>query len=395
LTETRPTGSDVAVSVAAAATGDLESRLERLWSVDIPIRLDRWVPHLADAFADGVWTAAWRRVHAFAPLAAFALGFFFRLLWPTIHNVYSESLLFLALVIAGAILSGPAGTMLLFGYALADAAMLPFSRDVYGPGAHLRQFAGHMVGYMLLGIVAILIPQLSRWMADEIASKMAARGDPPLAVRGVLNMAAGGVLIFIWCQAMIVLVRPVFTWSGHPPTTEAVKQVQTRWQWLVAIAILAVLVRVILEMVARSSAGARIRHLEAQRWAVATERGMLWRRTPLIIQVALAAMVATIILAGTYVSTIDALIVLAAIAALKAWRAGLLGSMPDWWAAAVRKIPALARFIIAPLLGFAIANIVLKVFWSSGSLRPVMIGALLTVAIFQLLFPVRVNRRTA
>lgn len=379
-----------------SGSGD-DSGLVRLWSVTLPTRIEAVAPPLADAFADGLWTAAWRRVHDLAPLAALLTGAMFRIVWPWINNIYSESLLFLMIVVAGAILSGPVGTMLLFGYAAGDVLMLPFNRQgLYGPMAQLKSFGGHFVGYMLLAIPAILIPQLGRRMTDEITAMIPSRKEPPLILRALLYAVSAAVLVFLWCQAMIVLVRPAFTWANQAPTTEAVQQVQTRWQWIVGVAVVAALARVVLEAIARSShAAPLIQRLEAERWSDATRRGVVWRRAPAVVRVTLAAIVVTLVLAGTYVTTADAIVVLAAVAALKAWRGGLLGSLPVWWSGTMRKVPALARLIIAPALGFVLAGIIIRLFWSTGSMRPVMIGALLTLVIFHLLFPLPPKRSAA
>src|SRR5688500_1967197 len=96
--------------------------LVEFWSVRAPGLLDPWAPPLADAFADGSWMAVWRRVAAFAPLAAFGIGVLFPLLWPGMRDVYTESLIFLLLIFAASILSGTAGAMLCLGYILGDLA---------------------------------------------------------------------------------------------------------------------------------------------------------------------------------------------------------------------------------------------------------------------------------
>src|SRR5256885_829674 len=167
------------MSGSSPAAGS-DSGLTRFWAVTLPTRIDSVAPPLADAFADGVWTAVWRRIHDLAPLAALITGLLFRIVWPSIHNVYSESLLFLMIVVAGAILSGPVGAMLLFGYAAGDMLALPFNRQgLYGPMQYLKSFGGHFVGYMLLAIPAILIPQLGRRMTDEITAMIPSQKEPP------------------------------------------------------------------------------------------------------------------------------------------------------------------------------------------------------------------------
>lgn len=375
-------GTHVVVTPGTVAGSDFESNLTHIWSVRLPVWIDPWAQRLADAFADGTWTARWRRVSAFAPPIAFAVGLLFPVLWPWMNDVYTESLLFMMLVVAGALLSGPVGVMLLLGYVIGDLAALR------GHGG-ARGFAGHVISYMLLALPAVILPQLGRRMSEQIASWWPTESGLRHVLRAVLHAVACGLLVFLWCQAMIVLVRPVFTFARNSPTTEAVIQVQTRWGWLVAVAMLAAVARILVEegIVRRSGAGTFIADLEHQRWADPSKRGLYWRKTPLVVRVALAAITVTLLLAGTYGNFFDAFVVLVTITTLKAWRSGLFGTFPRWWNDATARIPALLRFILAPLIGYALAHAVVAVFWRTDSLRPVMLGALLTLMVFQMLFP--------
>lgn len=368
----------------------MDDNLTRLWSVRLPRLADPWAPRLADAFADGVWTARRPMVSALAPPVAFLAGLFFSILWPGMKTVYTESLIFMTIVIAGAILSGPAGVMLMAGYVIGDFVPLPSSIFRHWQGADLvRQMLGALVIYMLLALPAVVLPQIGRKMSEEIASRVAEDGSGThFAIRAGLYATAMGILTFLWCQAMIVLVRPIFTYVNRSPTTEAVMQVQRRWIWLAVIAAAAAIVRTILESLERRGrAGDRIRSLEQQRWSAPQTRGALWRRVPLVVRVAIAAMVATLMLSGTFVTVIDGVFVFAAILAVKGWRTGLFGSIPPWWIRTVSAIPTFARFVAAPLLGYVMAYAILVAAWRSASLRPVMLGALLTFLFVQLLFP--------
>jgi len=113
------------VSAPVQAGGDAPStaldRLNHRWYVAIPFALDPISPKAADAFSDGTWTAAWRSAGALLPPIAFALGFVAPLVWPGMTQVFSESLLFLAIMIAIAFFSGTAGVMLLLGLSAATS----------------------------------------------------------------------------------------------------------------------------------------------------------------------------------------------------------------------------------------------------------------------------------
>src|SRR5437868_5015092 len=112
----RPKSSDSTAQVMSAAGA---GGWVYFWSVRLPRLFDRWTPRFADSLADGAWLAGWRFM-GFVPLVWLAIGFLTPWLWPGMTNIYSESLIFLALVIGVSIVSGPWGPMLLVGYILGD-----------------------------------------------------------------------------------------------------------------------------------------------------------------------------------------------------------------------------------------------------------------------------------
>ena len=371
-----------------------EHNLSQLWSVRVPRWLDPWAPQLADAFADGAWTAAWRSVAAYAPLGAAVVGFLTPMIWPGIRHVYSESLLFMMLVIAGAILSGPVGAMLLFGYVVGDLLGGTPARSYFGSSVEyfLRRGGSQLISYLLLAIPAVLVPLLARRMARQVPlDRLPSDPTIRLGARAGLYAAGCGALVYLWCQAMIVLIRPVFTWLGSQPTVEAIRYVQVWWDWLVTVGMLAAVARVMLEEVIarRAPRMAVVAELQRQRGMGNARRGEFRRRLPSAARIAIASLVVTLLLAGTYVSWTDALIVMVASVFLSAWHARLIGILPPGWATVMHKVPALLRLAAAPLVGYVLANIVIGIFWRTQSFRPVMLGALLTLVVFYLFFPPR------
>src|SRR2546426_3315812 len=196
------------------------------WSIEVPTMLNPWVSQLADSFADDAWMAPWNNVAAVGPLAALGIGLLAPWLWPGMNNIYSESLVFLMLASASAILNWSLGLGLLLGYILGDVSHVML-RTGFLP---IRTLAGHVVGYLLLGILVVRIPQLAQKLAGGI------RWQPSdatlrLSARAVLCGAACGGLVLLWCQGTIVLIRPVFTWAGGQPPDDAVVPVQVHWPW--------------------------------------------------------------------------------------------------------------------------------------------------------------------
>src|SRR5439155_206630 len=135
-------------------------------------QLAPWLPPPADALADGAWTAAWPGVAAVTPLVALALGFLAPLLLPGLLDVYTESLPFMLLLVAAAILSGPAGLGLLLGYVLGMLVAWPALATLTAqrhtlPVRLVLVLGGQAITWVLLAIPALLTPQRARQMAEE------------------------------------------------------------------------------------------------------------------------------------------------------------------------------------------------------------------------------------
>lgn len=389
-----PQVSTPMMTTAAAVPLAGPQPLERLWSVQLPRTLDPWLSQAADALADGVWAAAWPRVAEFAPAVAFIVAFFAPLLWPGINQIYTESLLFVALIIAASILSGSSGLMILCGYILGDL-LFGAARRVSFSDSFAGRYLGQLVAYLLLAQPTFLFPLLAKQFAGQI--RIRPGSDPALRalVRAGLTAAAFALLIYLWSQGIVVLIRPLFTWLNQSPPIEAIEPIQTRWQVLVFVAILAALARVVLEDIVapRRLRTAVVKALKQERRAtVHPQRGAFWQRAPVAARIGLAALLATLLLAGSYENALDAALVALVTAGLGVWRAGLIGRMPTIWAAAMLKIPALLRFGAALFIGNILSNAMLGALWTSqlfqsGSLRPVMVAALMTLVVFYLLFP--------
>jgi hypothetical protein len=376
---------------------DRADGLTYFWSVTLPRWLDPFAPRIADAFADGTWTATSRSVAAFTPFIALAVGFLVPHLFPGMRDVFTESLLFMVLVIAGAILSGPIGVMMLIGYIAGVLVwgVPPRTAPNYPPLHYfLRRGGSLLISYLLLAIPAIMIPQQARWMAEEMPLPDRTGPAVQFGVQTILYAVGCGLLIYLWSQAMPPLIQPIFDWFNQAQNPEAFAVLQKQSHWLIGTAVPAVMVRMILEaLLSRFSPRAVfVAKLEEQRWSNAERRGVYWRKTPWPLRVVLTSSVVTLLFSGIYEGWIDALLVAAATAGLELWRAGVLGHLPDWWEQAVFRVPALFRFVAALFVGSLLSLLV--VLPAAGiSWRPLLIGVLLTLVMFYLLFPQRSARQ--
>jgi len=248
--------SNVVVEPSAVSAGNRTSFFNQLWAVRLPLWLDSRFPSAAEAVADGAWLAGTPRVAAFAPLVAFAIGILAQLPLPGMGTAYvfSESLWFMALVTAGAIMSGTVGVMLLVGYICGDLlwetvriGVLSVPRESIWFAVAFR--ASRVLAYLLLAVLAYRIPLLARSLANSLLATMTSNGVVSEWWRAGIYALTCGMLVFLWCQGMIVLVRPVFTWVRLYPSVAAVAPVQLQWRWLVGAAVIAAVVRVVTEHV--------------------------------------------------------------------------------------------------------------------------------------------------
>lgn len=378
-----------------------DERLERFWYVKAPAWLDDWFPQIAKAISDGAWTTAWRGVGAYAPVVGFALGLLCRIFFPQIYSTFSESLLFMMIVIAVSLLSGTMGAALLAGYIVEDllvgnrasvnTGFFPAELPPEGLSGLPGVLGGKLVSYLLLSIPTITIPLLVRQLAPSI--KLHTITDPnsrTFALAG-LHAAIAGVLIFLWAQSVVVLLRPLFTWVGAVPTFQAINPVQAQWSFLVGVGVVAAAGRVILErMVARTAPRATVAAtLQRQRFT-GEGQGIL-EKVPGLVRVVIPPVVIAMLLAGTYDGWLDAIIVAAVAAVLGLWRSRLIRiiPLPSQWSLTIRRIPALIRLAAAPFIGYWLATIVITPMWTNTAqgLRPVMLGSLVTLIVFYVLFP--------
>jgi hypothetical protein len=371
--------------------------LSRLWAVTLPKWLDPWAPQLALSMGDGVWVVAWPKVTPFTPVAALGVGLLSALVSPGWHFVYTESLPFLAFIITGAILSGPIGIMLVVGFAIGNFFLARPELGpsvVFGGGGLVKTHASLLLSYLLLGFLAVRVPFMARLFAEGTLVRIPDYGRIRSAARWILFPLLCGALVFLWCQATIVLIRPVFIWSGQfAPTVEAIHPIQSQWQWLAGTAVAASLARLALEGIVGRNLGSseRLKGLQAERWVDsvgASGSGVSWRR------VGLTAVAGTFLLAGFYTGWVDALVVGLTLLMLRAWNVGLVARQPVGWVNVVRRVPALVRFAAALLVGYAVSRMITEVAYASHifSFRLLLIGVLATIVILYICFP---NQRPA
>ena len=361
--------------------------LIRFWYCRLPRVLDPIAPRLASAVGDGLWTTVWLRASAWAPVLVFLIGLLVPRTWPG-TLVYTESPFFLGLAAALSIVSGTLGVGLLAGNGLREA----LSHDMAsGLSAVVHVGAARLVVWLLLAVFVVALPQLAHLVTEAgvVRMRFLRDRDGRAAIRSVLLALVYPCLVLAWCQAMTVLVLPVFTWSGGSPSVDAVWSSQVWWMWLASAAACAAGIRGILEGIVapRMSRAIEVAELERARDGSPREAGIIWRRAPVPIRIVLAVIGMTSLLGGMFARVTDALVAGIAIGVLAMLGHGVCEWLMGDWADRMRRIPGALRVTVALGLGYVVAFQALELTWGPGVLRSIMIGTLFTLTMFVALFP--------
>lgn len=363
-----------------------DSALLEFFYVRLPRWLDTGLPLPGDAFADGVWTVTWPPVAACLPPAALLIGCVAPFFTKAITNVYTDSLLFIFLAVAGAILSGTFGATLLAGYVF-GSFVIAFARvDVWSAEIVLRVITKLLIGDLAIAIPTLLIPRVAHALVPPAPAQLSARPGVKRALRAGLYAISCALLVFVWARGLATLVRPVATLS-QGRESQAVAPISWHWATVVVIAAIAAFVRIILEeRVSQSASAGVIADLKRRRW-IGHQRASMFSRIPKPVRVLYSSGLATLQLAGTFERWFDGLAILGALAGMLASRTRLLRRIPARWMAAITKMPMLLRFALALAGGYLFSSVVMRLLWTTASMRAVTLSTLLSLTLFTLLFP--------
>lgn len=365
---------------------DCTSLLAEISYVRLPRLLDTGFPLLGDASADGVWTVTWRPVAAYLPLAALLIGCVAPFFTKAITNVYTDSLLFIGLAVAGAILSGTFGVTLLAGYVF-GSFVVAFARvDVWSVETALRVITKLLVSDLAIAIPTLLIPRVAHAFVPPVPPQLAGRPVIKQTMRAGLYAISCGLLVFVWSRGLATLIRPVATLS-QGRESQAVAPISWKWEIVVVIAAIAAFARIILEeRVAQSASASVVADLKRRRW-IGHQRASIFSWIPKPIRLLCSSGLATLQLLGTFERWFDGVAILGALIGILTSRTRLLRRIPARWMAAITKMPMLLRFALALAGGYLLSSVVMRLLWTTASMRAVTLSTLLSLTLFTLLFP--------
>lgn len=176
--------------------------------------------------------------HLLLPAIVIAIPLVFTLLRITVTDVYTESLIFMALAAAIGFVAPALGVVFVFAHAAFDLIRSIGGTYAYSPFDYLLVVAGRAVSFYLLWLLVVEFPLIARsvpWAVME--SGRPAEATTRRAVAAASAAAAAALMTFVWTQAAPWLVRPVFTWTfAGAPTDPAIIPVQVWGGAIVGVA---------------------------------------------------------------------------------------------------------------------------------------------------------------
>lgn len=359
--------------------------LVTLWWSEIPFWAGRLSRALAVLLGDGVYLVVIPWMGALLPPLAFLLGLVAGGERFGATQVFTQSMLILGLAVALGTIASQLGLLFVFGFALVDF-FLYANPALQGasPAVALRLRVALLISYAVLLGLAVLIPFLARLLRLTTPLPPPRWGDLRLVVELLLGALLNGGLLFLYLQAVPVLVRPLFTWRGRPPPADAVALVQQSAGVFVTIAVVAVVLSILGEYAASLNARDMVEEFASA--VPPVERRTLLDRVPDIPRVAFLSVAETLLLAGLLDSPFSALILLGGLFGIHLFRT-LLGAQVPLWTRMTEKIPVIVRLALALGVAFVIGTRLLPTFRLGQSFEPLVWTTLVAFAVVAVLFP--------
>ena len=193
-------------------------------------------------------------------------------------------------------------------------------------------------------------------------------------------------LVWVWVQAAPTLIRPIYTWRGSSPTSEAMAPLQQDGLLLVALALLMGIARVVIERLpAAQRAAAEARRDVQQR--MAGKRALQPLRLPVWLAAALRSAFATYLLSGLIVTFLEGALFFGLTLAGQLLR-GLVATRLPPLSRTMARVPIVLRLVAGGLVSFALASLLVPLVWNSTqTFFPIMIPTATSMVVFALLMP--------
>ena len=363
--------------------------LTQFWWVTLPRFVRRVAITPALALTDGIYVAAFPAVSAFLSPLLLLLGFLFGSLSIGYDRVFSESLFLLLLTVFLGILSGHLGLMFLIGFAVGDYFLFE-PKWIYEGNIFLHflyRFA-RVIQYGVLAMLLVQTPLLTKVLIGQFYEIMRLGRVIGVMFAFISHIFLSVVLVFLWAQAVPVLIRPLYTWTGQQPIIQAVKILQDGFLPLLVVAAVASVARMILQSVVAFSPVFSDRITAIETAVNQDSNKPLSERIPLIPAV-LAAAWGALLLSGLYSNVLDAIVVGIVLLILQLLRRGTIPLPLGGWAWLMGRIPLIIRLAVMVGILYGLGYVILSLYWENAgdTFRPMLIVTVISLILFYFLNP--------
>ncbi len=375
-------------------------RLGSFWWIHLPLSARRLSIGATVALLDGLYITIQPLIAALAPLLTLLLGLYIGWSHWGFQVVFTESLAVMVFATLLGILSAHLGLLFLCGFAFGDfflavTAWRCFSGFFGGICADglisqvTRVRIPLIIEYGLLGLLTVNVPILTKTLLGHLVPPPRFSRAVSIGLAMIGHAVITGILVFFWVQAVPILIRPVFSWRGDSPPVQAIAVLQQRGMILVYVALIASVVRMMVQSltVIRPHFRARIDAIEEALFSVPAVTPITQYLHPWI-RTAGQAIWSTLLISGMVFLWYDAVLLGILIFLLQAARARLIPVPLGRWPLLVQRIPLLVRMVIGSLVIFYLARSFLEAQMRvTNSFRPVVLLTGISLIIFFLLNP--------
>ena len=362
----------------------MEGLARLLWAT-IPSKAHRLSRQLGAILSDGQYLSASPNLAVIVPTAAFLAGLLSGFLHP--DAIFTASMPLTALLLLFACFGSGIGWYAWLGYMIGDLPnLIPATAVVtarYG-GLATALPIGHVYAYLVLAMLIVAVPIGARSLS--VATSRAIPGGDNLVIQVLLGAALMAGMVFLWCLAMPILVRPVYLLEGISPTVVSVATIQES-SGLVLIVESAVLggIRAFL---GRAATRFDSFNQTALAFSEATARSRsLSDSVPTVIRLAARAVLTVLLLLGLMNSPADSAIAFVGVLATLLL-ASLVIPRLTGFTRLLERIPIVARLVAGFVVAFIVGYIVIAPFFETYmSMIPILISVLLGFAVMLILVP--------
>lgn len=361
--------------------------LIQLWWNLLPLQANRISRILSMILVDGLYLAVWPRVAAFAPLLSLFLGLLAGWFRFGAVSVFTQSIVILFLVIILGFISSQLGFLFVFGYAILDF----FTNPALEYGDPVQMHIALLITYAALIMIAVGLPYFIRLLRVQmllrVQTSMPTLNMPDTRlVESAFSGIISAFLLFLYLQAVPILIRPLFTWQEYssPPPVDAVSLIQNQ-VWLFAlIALIVAVLRVIVEHKASV-----IDHEAIDEFVAPLEQtdqlGFL-ERLPNYMKLVLVGGTSTLLVAGMLDAWIDGVILFLGLLSIGVVRI-FLAMRGGVWSRTMEKIPTILRLLIVLAAAYYFSSLLLANLTWGIAFQPLLWALLISMLIMSIAFP--------